>query len=194
MNKSKNLRAKIGVLFWFVLILWLIEIINLVTGYRLNNFGIYPRKLYGLYGIIFAPFLHGGLTHLLLNTIPLTIMGGIIIVRSIKEFLSISLFIILFSGIIIWFVGRPAYHVGASGLIFGYFGYLIARGWFERTVSSILIAAVILILYGGMIFYIMPSHSQVSWEAHLFGFITGIIGARIFNRKNKILENNIERG
>lgn len=194
MKNSKGIRTKIVVLFWFILTLWIIHFVNLFSGYGLNNFGIYPRSLDGIYGILFAPFLHGGLTHLLLNTIPLAIMGGIIILRSIKEFFLISLIITFISGVAIWIFGRDAYHIGASGLIFGYFGYLVACGWFERTASSIIIAAIIFFLYGGMIFYLIPTNSRVSWEAHLFGFLAGIIGAKILHNRKKTSDDSIEHG
>jgi membrane associated rhomboid family serine protease len=162
-----------------VLIIWVVELVNLLLGHRLNLFGIHPRTVAGLPGIVLSPFLHTGIGHVLLNTIPLVILGWLVILRGPRVFLEVSLLIIVVSGVGVWLFGRSAYHVGASGLIFGYFGYLVARGWYERSLSSILIALVTIVLYGGILLGVLPFRAGVSWEAHLFGLLGGILAARL---------------
>ncbi len=162
-----------------VLVLWAVELVNLLLGHRLNVLGILPRTIAGVPGIALAPFLHYGIRHVLLNTMPLVILGWLVILHGPRAFLEVSLVIILVSGVSIWLLGRSGYHVGASGLIFGYFGFLVARGWYERSFSSILIAAVTIILYGGILLGLLPIRAGVSWEAHLLGLLAGILAARL---------------
>ena len=166
-------------IFGFVLIIWIVELVNLVLGHRLNILGIFPRTVAGLPGIVLSPFLHLGIGHVLLNTIPFVILGWLVILHGNRVFLEVSVVIILVSGAGIWLLGRSGYHVGASGLIFGYFGFLVGRGWYERSVSSILIAVVTIVLYGGMLWGLLPLRNGVSWEAHLFGLLAGILAARL---------------
>ena len=162
-----------------VLVMWAVELVNLLLGHRLNVLGILPRTIAGVPGIALAPFLHYGIRHVLLNTMPLVILGWLVILHGPRAFLEVSLAIILVSGVSIWLLGRSGYHVGASGLIFGYFGFLVARGWYERSFSSILIAAVTIVLYGGILLGLLPIRASVSWEAHLFGLLAGILAARL---------------
>jgi len=172
---------KSGVIWLLVALaaMWIVELINGVMGHQLNNWGILPRTTHGLTGIPLMPFLHGNLGHLLSNTIPFLILGGLVALRGQRVFLSISLFIIVVGGGGVWAVGRTSFHVGASGLVFGYFGYLVARGWYDRKLKSILTAVVVLVLYGGLIFGVLPTQTFVSWEAHLFGMIAGVLIARL---------------
>jgi membrane associated rhomboid family serine protease len=162
-----------------VLVIWVIELVNLLLGHRLNALGILPRTLAGLPGIALHPFLHNGIGHVLLNTIPLVILGGLVILHGTRVFLEVSLVIILVTGVGVWLFGRSSYHVGASGLIFGYFGFLIARSWYERSLSSILIALITIVLYGGILLGVLPTRAGASWEAHLFGLLGGILAARL---------------
>jgi membrane associated rhomboid family serine protease len=161
----------------FVLVIWIVELINLLLGHRLNSLGILPRSLAGLPGILLAPFLHYGIGHVLLNTIPFVILGWLVILYGPRVFLEVSLLIILVSGAGVWLFGRSGYHVGASGLIFGYFGFLVARGWYERSLTSIIIAVIIIVLYGSMLWGLLPLRTGVSWETHLFGLLAGILAA-----------------
>lgn len=168
----------------FVAIIWLVELINLPLGHRLSNWGgIRPRTLMGLIGIPFSPFLHFGIHHVLLNTLPFIILGGFVILRGTREFLELTLFIVVLSGVAVWLFGRASYHAGASALIFGYFGYLVADGWYERNPQSIVIALVTLFLYGGILWGLLPVYAHISWEGHLFGLLSGVLGARLVKPK-----------
>jgi membrane associated rhomboid family serine protease len=176
---GQQLKASAYWIFGLILIVWAVEVVNLLLGHRLNLLGILPRTIAGLPGIALSPFLHHGIPHVLLNTIPLVILGGLVILQGTRVFLEVSLVIILVSGVGVWLFGRSGYHVGASGLIFGYFGFLIARSWYKRSVSSILIALVTIVLYGGILLGVLPTRAGMSWEAHLFGLLGGILAARL---------------
>jgi membrane associated rhomboid family serine protease len=179
----KQLKTSAFWIFGCVALLWLVELVNLALDYRLNALGIRPRTLSGLAGIVFAPFLHGGIGHVLTNTIPFVILGWLVILHGPRTFLKVSAIIILLSGIGIWLFGRSAYHIGASGLIFGYFGFLIARAWYERSLGSILVALITIILYGGILWGAFPFHPQIAWEGHLFGLLAGVLAARLVPRE-----------
>jgi membrane associated rhomboid family serine protease len=162
-----------------VVLLWSIEGVNALLDHRLNRWGVLPRTLPGLVGIPLSPFLHGSFAHLLLNTVPLVTLGGLVAFQGIRLFFSVSLSIILLSGAALWLFGRSAYHVGASSLIFGYFGYLVARGWYERSITALLVAIVTLGLYGGIVWGVLPTRSYISWEGHLSGLLAGVLVARL---------------
>lgn len=159
-------------------LMWGIELINFFLGHSLSRMGgIQPRTLIGLIGIPASPFLHFSLFHLLMNSLPFAILGGLICLQDRKLFVEVSLIIIVGSGLALWLFGRPAIHAGASSLIFGYFGFLLASGWYAKDLQSIIIALVVLIFYGGMIIGILPLRAYVSWEGHLFGLLAGIAAA-----------------
>ena len=173
-------------LYWilgFVVLIWIIELINFSIGHRLSDWGILPRTLKGLRGIPLSPFLHASLIHVMMNTIPLAVLGGFVILHGRQIFFEISIIIILVSGTALWLFGRSSYHVGASGLIFGYFGYLVLRAWYDRSLKSFIIAFVTVFLYGGIIWGLLPTFSRISWEGHLFGLLAGILAARLEKTK-----------
>nr|VFK53199.1 MAG: Rhomboid family protein [Candidatus Kentron sp. TUN]VFK54017.1 MAG: Rhomboid family protein [Candidatus Kentron sp. TUN]VFK58944.1 MAG: Rhomboid family protein [Candidatus Kentron sp. TUN] len=166
-----------------VLTIWIVEIINLSIGHNLSRFGILPRIPEGLIGIPLAPFLHAGPIHAALNTVPLLILGGFVSLRGGWTYLVVSAIIIFLSGSAVWLAGRPSYHVGASALVFGYFGFLVARAWYDRGFVSLAITATTILLYGGIVWGILPIKSYISWEGHLFGLIAGIIAARVLPKR-----------
>lgn len=176
---GQQLKTSAFWIFGCTLVIWVVELANLLLGHRLNSLGILPRSLAGLPGILLAPFLHYGIGHVLLNTIPFVILGWLVILYGGRVFLEVSVLVILVSGAGVWLFGRSGYHVGASGLIFGYFGFLVARGWYERSLSSIVIAVITTALYGGLLWGLLPLRTGVSWEAHLFGLLAGILAARL---------------
>ncbi len=178
-KSEEKFTDRLRILFYFMAALWIVEIINLLIGHRLCSFGIFPRTINGLAGIPLAPFLHNGIMHLAMNTSPVLILGGIVMLSGKRLFFKNTLFIILAGGAALWIAGRSALHVGASGLVFGYFGYIVSRGFFKRDIISILLAVVTIFAYGGIIWGLAPTFSHVSWEGHLCGFAAGILAARI---------------
>ncbi|MGK0338716.1 MAG: membrane associated rhomboid family serine protease [Candidatus Azotimanducaceae bacterium] len=165
-------------------VIWTVEFLNGLIGHRLNVFGIFPRRLESLPGILFWPLLHGGYGHLIVNTTPLLVMGFFVALRGVRTFVFSSLLILILAGLGVWLFGRPAFHIGASGLVFGYFGFLVALAWFERSLFTFSIACLVLFYYGGIIFGILPRDEFVSWEGHLFGLLAGIVAANLFARKS----------
>lgn len=177
-----QLKSRFIFIMGFVGILWVIEIINTIFNHHLSEFGVLPRHISGLPGIIFSPFLHGSIGHLMLNSMPLILLGGLVMFRGIWKFVRISLIITILSGLGVWIFGRLAYHVGASGLIFGFFGFLLASAWFEKKLSSIFFAALVFFVYGGLLWGVFPSSPHISWEGHLFGLLAGGVAARFESR------------
>jgi membrane associated rhomboid family serine protease len=172
-------RQQIALMLGCVTLLWIIECVNALLDHRLNRWGILPRTLAGLGGIPFSPFLHGSFAHLSLNTVPLVTLGGFVVLQGTRLFRTVSLWLILLSGAALWLLGRSAYHVGASSVLFGYFGYLVARGWYERSVTALLVALLTLGLYGGIVGGLLPTRPSISWEGHLFGLLAGVLVARL---------------
>jgi membrane associated rhomboid family serine protease len=146
---------------------------------RLSQHGIVPRHLNGLAGIVWAPFLHASFRHLLANTLPLLILGAIICGRSRTEFVLVTVAGILFGGGLTWLIARTACHIGASGLVFCYFGYLASMAWFRRTFGTLCVSVVCILGYGGMLRGIFPSAGAVSWESHLGGLVAGVLLAAL---------------
>lgn len=170
---------QLALLLGYVVLLWGIEGVNTLLDHRLNQWGLLPRTPIGLVGILLGPFLHGSFAHLLLNTGPLVVLGALVACQGPRLLLAVSLWIILLGGAALWLLGRAAYHIGASSLIFGYFGYLVARGWYARSITALLVALLTLGLYGGMVWGLMPTRSSISWEGHLCGLLAGVLAARV---------------
>ena len=143
------------------------------------HFAVIPRDFGSLPGIIGMPFVHDSWWHLISNTMPLVILGGMVLFRGVRYFGAVTFMIMLLGGILLWCFGRNAAHIGASGLAFGYLGFLVTRGFYERSWQSIGVAALVVFLYGGMIFGVVPRDDGVSWEAHLFGLLAGMVVARV---------------
>ncbi|MFG6093664.1 rhomboid family intramembrane serine protease [Leptothoe sp. ISB3NOV94-8A] len=164
-----------------IIMAWVVGVVNFAyLGGGLNRLlGIRPRAPLGLLGIVFSPLLHRNAGHLIANTLPFAILGWLVLLQGIDNFYAISLAILLVSGLGTWIFGRSAIHLGASGLIFGYLGYLIARGYLEVTLMTIGLAFVVMLLYGDQFWTMLPDSEEttLSWEAHMFGFLGGVLAA-----------------
>ena len=166
-------------------VMWGGELLDWIGGrwLELDQFGIVPRRWSGLIGIPLAPFLHRGWSHLAANSLPFAILGLFVMGRGERTFWAVSAGIVVLGGLAVWLLGRgQSVHVGASGLIFGYFGYLVALGVIERSVASILRALAVGLFYGSIIWGVLPSHRGVSWESHLFGLLAGLAMAGLSSR------------
>lgn len=182
----REARVRLGMPLALVAAMWLVEAANLLTHDAFDVFGIRPRTLVGLWGILFAPFLHGSIAHLVANTVPFLVLGWLVALRGLPDFLLVTGWVMLIGGGGVWLLGRPfSDHIGASGLIFGYLGFLLARGIFARSLPAVLLSLVALFLYGGALWGLLPSSGRVSWESHLFGFVAGVTAARIFSRPSR---------
>ena len=188
---TRELQTHAAILGGFTALLWIIEIVDvfLFRG-RLNDCGIRPRSLDGLQGILLMPFLHGNFTHLAANTLPFLTLGWLIMLREISDFFIVSAVTILISGLGVWLTGAPdSVHIGASGLVFGYFGFLLLRGYFERSFTSILLSLIVCFFYGSLIWGVLPSQPGVSWQAHFFGFVGGAVAAQLLGRRKQGIKN-----
>jgi membrane associated rhomboid family serine protease len=161
-----------------VTILWVVELVNVLDSYRLDSDGIVPRNVAHLDGVLFAPFLHASFSHLLGNTVPFVIFGFAIALAGASRLLLVSAIVALTSGLGTWLTAPGGtVTVGASGVVFGYATYLISRGLFDRRVVEVALGVLLGLLFGGALLSDLIPHSGISWEAHLFGGIGGVMAA-----------------
>jgi membrane associated rhomboid family serine protease len=176
------LRARVRVLAGLTALIWALELADLVAlGGRLDAHGIRPRTLAGLGGILAAPFLHAGLGHLLANTLALWPLGFLAMARHVADFFRVFVSAAAVGGLGTWLIGRGgSVHVGLSGVIFGFLGYLLARGYYERRPVAIALSLFTLVAFGGLAWQALPFFvaEGVSWEGHLFGMVGGVLAAR----------------
>ena len=182
------IKDNLSLLFGLAAIAWALEIFDLILFGFLDSLGIQPRTIRGLFGVAATPFLHLGFGHLISNTLPFFVLGGIVLIGGRKIFLLASLLILAIGGGAVWTLGPGATnHIGASGLIFGYLGFLLARGIFEKSGFWIVVSVIVLVLYGGMIAGVLPGQAGVSWQGHLFGFLGGVVAAKVLFTREKSL-------
>ncbi|MGI5485770.1 rhomboid family intramembrane serine protease [Microtetraspora malaysiensis] len=170
----------------FVLLgaMWAVEVVDYVEGGALDQYGIVAQEPEGLPGILFAPFLHDGFGHLMANSVPLLILGFLAAIRGVGRFLWASIVVVLVSGAGVWLTSPPGtLTVGASGLVFGYFGYVVARGLFDRRALDILLGVVVAVLYYSILWGALPGEPGISWQGHLFGLIGGVLAAWLLRRR-----------
>jgi membrane associated rhomboid family serine protease len=149
-------------------------LLRALLGQNANRLAIVPRTTGGLFGIVTAPFLHGGLAHLLANLPPFVVLGALVLRHGEHTFLKVALLIAVASGLLVWLCARSAAHMGASGIVFGFFGYLVTYAYFHHTVADVVIAALVLLVYGSLLAGIKPARNGTSFEAHFFGLVAGI--------------------
>jgi membrane associated rhomboid family serine protease len=167
-----------------VALMWVVQVINSLDSYRLDQDGIRPRSVDHLWGILTAPFLHASWGHLISNTIPLVFLGLIIALRGATRLALVTLIVVVVGGLGTWLAvpshdaaGHPEIVVGASGVVFGYAAYLLARGFFDRSLRQLLVGAAVLVLWGGVLLVSLLPEPGVSWQGHLFGAVGGVVAA-----------------
>ena len=180
-SKRNTVLKEFKILIVAIAIFWVVEIADLlVFNGGLDRYGIQPHSLIGLRGIIFAPFLHGGTAHLMANTIPFLTLGWLTMIQETSDFYIASIASALVGGLGVWAFGSPnSVHIGASILIYGYLGFLLLRGYFQKNFPSIALSIFVAIAYGSFIWGVFPSEIGVSWQGHLFGFVGGAIAAKL---------------
>lgn len=187
-EKLYPIKKRITIVLVFILILWSIKVIDTILPYDLCQLGIAPRSIRGLVGIILAPFLHANYFHLISNTIPTFVLLLVLLTFYKKHALTVIIGSVLMGGVLVWIFGRTATHVGISGLIYSLAAFLIISGIFKKNIKSLLISLLIIILYGGLIWGILPGRLLVSWEGHLFGAAAGVFIAYIIFKRGKTAE------
>ncbi|NUW45734.1 rhomboid family intramembrane serine protease [Nonomuraea rhodomycinica] len=165
-------------------LMWGVEVVDYVLGGTLDRqFGIVGWEPDGLAGIVFAPFLHVGFGHLMANSLPLLVLGFLAAVRGLGRFFAASALIIVIGGLGTWLTSPEIITVGASGLVFGYFGYVVCRGLFDRRPLDIVIGVGVAIAYYSILWGLLPNQQGISWQGHLFGLIGGVVAAWVLRRK-----------
>lgn len=161
-------------------VIWGISLFALLAAPQLRYLlAVVPRRVDGLPGIVGMPFVHDSVAHLMANTMPLIVFGLMLVARGMRYFLGVAVAVALLGGLALWTFGREAAHIGASGVVFGLFGFLVVRGLYERRLSSIAITALVTFGYGAsMLVGVVPTTGRISWEAHLLGLLAGIVVAR----------------
>tara|TARA_R110001583_G_scaffold4877_1_gene27411 strand:- start:60 stop:641 length:582 start_codon:yes stop_codon:yes gene_type:complete len=173
------LKTRLQIATSLLVLIWVIFLIEaIIPGFDLRTWGILPRHVSGLFpGIIAAPLLHGGLWHIVANSIPLFVLSFLVSLHGGGRLLRVGITVTLVGGLLVWLFGRNAYHIGASGLVFGLWAYLLAYGYVKRDLKAIVIAMAVFIFYGGMVFGFLMSTPGVSVESHIFGALAGVLCA-----------------
>lgn len=185
---AERLLATVKIVGALVALLWALEILDQVfLGQGLDAWGIRPRSLSGLFGILFSPFLHGGFLHLIANTPPFAVLGVLLLLRGAGQFAAVTATVVVGGGLGVWLTGAAnSVHIGASGVVFGWFGYLVLIGFLERRFLPLLSSVAVAFLYGGIVWGVLPSSPHVSWQGHLFGLLAGL-GAAWLGRPRRAL-------
>ncbi|HVO75176.1 MAG TPA: rhomboid family intramembrane serine protease [Ignavibacteriaceae bacterium] len=185
MNQDKKHFIKsISISGGFLILLWLIKLTEIVFNLNIIQFALYPRTIHGLTGILISPLIHADLNHLTANSLPVFLLALGILYFYKNASLKVLLIIYVVPDIAVWLLGRSAFHIGASGLIYGYASFLFFSGLIRRDPRSIALALLVIFLYGSMIWGILPLDKKISWESHLYGALTGIACAFIFRKSD----------
>lgn len=181
---AKPVRAAVVVLT-FVAILYALELLDLIVPVDLQSNGIFPRETYGLDGILWSPLLHDDWKHLFANTVPILVLGWLTMAGGLRQFVAVTAVVWIVGGAGTWLIGSDGNHIGASGLAFGWLAFLLVRGFFARSAAQILVAIVLFVYWGGMLWGVLPGQPNISWEAHLFGAVGGVLAAWLVARSDR---------
>ncbi len=183
MEKREQQKDGLLVVAAMVALMWLLEVVDVIANHRLDRYGIEPRSTDGLPEVVSAPFLHLGWDHLVSNTVPFALMGAAIALGGALRVLTVTAIVGLVSGLGVW-VTAPSGSVtlGASGLVFGYATYLLFRGLFNRSLLEIAVGVVVGVVWGTALLASLLPQEGISWQAHLFGALGGLLAARLLAR------------
>lgn len=172
----------------FIFLIWFVYWIEIKFSMNFTKFGILPRNLNGLKGVIFSPFIHSDTNHLFNNSIPLVVLLSSLIYFYKDVYLKILVYGGLLTGILTWVIAREAYHIGASGIVYLLFSFVFFSGLIKKQYQLVAVSLIVIFLYGSMVWYMLPIKEGISWEGHLSGFITGLIFAFTFRNKGLVKE------
>jgi membrane associated rhomboid family serine protease len=165
-------------------VMWVVEAVDQIAGGRLDAYGIEPRETEGLDGVVWAPFLHGGFDHLIGNTIPFLLLGIAIALSGVARVILVVVIVAVIGGLGTWLIAPSnTIHIGASGIVFGFAGYLVARGIFSRSPLQLLVGVVVVVIWGATLLQGLVPEDGISWQGHLFGAIGGVVAARVLSQR-----------
>lgn len=178
-NQTQNNRQTLEIILG---VPWFVFLITHFINQKILLLGIIPRRIIGLPGILLAPLLHANFNHIFFNSIPLIVLSNFILINGLPYYLTVTLMITVFSGISVWLFAKSGLHVGASGLITGYWGFLISNIYQNNTLTTLILGALSLYYFAGIFLGIFPNQKGVSWEGHLFGLLAGLATSFLFYR------------
>ncbi|MFJ8887901.1 rhomboid family intramembrane serine protease [Streptomyces sp. NPDC102402] len=175
-----------GVMIAWIALLWLLEGVDMVTGNSLDTYGVSPREPSELADVVPSAFLHSGWEHVASNTVPLLVLGFIAALGGIRRLAAVVLVVIVTSGLGVWLTAPPnTVTLGASGVVFGLFGYLLVRGFVDRRPLDVVVGVAVAAVYGSLLWGVLPTDSGISWQGHLFGLVGGVVAAFAFRRPRR---------
>ena len=205
--EKKKILSTLFIPFLFLILMWLVKIIELNFQISFVRYGIFPQTIDGLKGILFSPFIHKDFTHLINNSYPILILGGMLFAIYHKIATQLFIWLYFIAGFWLWVIGRPSFHIGASGLIYALASFLLVSGIIRKNPRLTAVSMLVIFLYGSMIWGLLPTKGPISWEGHLSGFIAGILVAIFYRNEGpkpkkyqweideeieeKLLKNNI---
>jgi membrane associated rhomboid family serine protease len=185
-RRSTSREQGIVFVFGMLALMWVLEVFDQATSANLDQYGIKPHHLVGLVGIATAPFLHAGFTHLMGNTVPFLVLGVGVALSGLARVVAATAIIAVIGGLGTWlFASSNSVHIGASGIVFGYAAYLIARGLFSRKMLHLAAGIAVMALYGTTLLFALVPTDGISWQGHLFGAVGGVFAARILDRREE---------
>jgi membrane associated rhomboid family serine protease len=184
--------SSIAVSFLFIFFLWLVKIFETYTGFNLTTLGVFPRRTSGLVGVLTSPLIHADFSHLVSNTITLFVLMFVLFYTYRKSAIKVFIIVYIFSGLSVWLLARPAYHIGASGLVYGLLSFLFFIGVLRKDSRSIALSLLITFLYGSLVWGVLPIDPKVSFESHLLGAIAGAVCAVIFRKSDPVIKYDWE--
>ena len=187
-KEKQKFRISLFITLSFVILLWIVKIFEEYTRIDLGAFGVYPRKLTGLVGILTAPLIHSDFSHLASNSIPIFVLMIFLFYAYTNSSFGVFFGVYFLSNILVWVFGREAYHIGASGIVYGLVTFLFFVGVFRRDSKSIGLSLLVIFLYGGLVWGVLPTDPQISFEAHISGAIIGLIAALVFRNTDPLPE------
>jgi len=174
--------------FLFVFAIWFVYWIEIQFSLNFTKYGVFPRNLSGLKGVLFSPFIHSDTNHLFNNSIPLFVLLSALIYFYRDVYLKIVLYGGLFSGLLTWIIAREAYHIGASGIVYLLFSFVFFSGIIKKQYQLVAVSLIVIFLYGSMIWYVLPIKDEISWEGHLSGFLSGLALAFMYRKVGVVKE------
>lgn len=185
-GRTGRVKAAGAVMAAWVALLWVLEIVDATTGGSLDTFGLSPRSAGELRDVIPMAFLHHGFEHLASNTVPLLVLGFLAALGGLRRFAAVVLTIMVVGGLGVWLTAADHTNtVGASGVIFGLLGFLLIRGFVDRSAVDIVIGLVVLVVYGSVLWGVLPGDPSISWQGHLFGLLGGVLAAFLFRKERR---------